>query len=115
MTIFLDNEVKMRLPSDKRKIYHDTRRSSKVDNCITCQITPSEQVDLTIHVRELLQDVRADRRGLDLILESVEKSLQMTSKTNLFPRFHGSIDRTCMLTEDNECHAIRELRAEVND
>jgi hypothetical protein len=44
-------------------------------------------LDLTICLRELLQELRVDRHGLDLILETVEKSLRMTSEVNLFPTF----------------------------
>ena len=44
-------------------------------------------LNLTIRLRELLRGLRVDQHGLDLILQTVEKSLRMTDKANLFPDF----------------------------
>jgi hypothetical protein len=47
-------------------------------------------LDLAICLRELLQELRVDRHGLDLILEAVEKSLRMTSEVIGFQHFQWS-------------------------
>jgi hypothetical protein len=44
-------------------------------------------LNLTIRLRELLRDLRVNQHGLDLILQTVEKSLRMTGEANLFPAF----------------------------
>ncbi len=44
-------------------------------------------LNLTIRLREYFRELRVDRHGLDLILQTVEKSLRMTGEVNLFPTF----------------------------
>ena len=44
-------------------------------------------LNLTIRLRELLRELRVDQLGLDLMLQTVEKSLRMTGEVNLFPTF----------------------------
>ena len=72
-------------------------------------------LNLTIRLRELLRGLRVDQHGLGLILQTVEKSLRMTDKANLFPAFRMEREIELDLHEDNERHTIGELRAEVND
>ena len=36
-------------------------------------------LDLTIRFQEILSELRIDRNGLDVVLETVRKSLRMTS------------------------------------
>ena len=43
--------------------------------------------NLVIRLRELLRELRVDQHGLDLILQTVEKSLRTTGEVNLFPAF----------------------------
>ena len=72
--------------------------------------------NLTIRLRELLQELKVDRHGLDLILEAVEKNLRMTGERTLFSTsLNRARDRTYMLAEDNDRHIIGELRVEVKD
>ena len=50
-------------------------------------------LNLTIRLRELLRELRVGQHGLDMILQTVEKSLRMTGEVNLFPALEREIEQ----------------------